>query len=461
MSKVAHPFRFPIVGQSTAVPDTGSRKVAFVSLGCSKNQVDSEVMMGNLKRSEIVADAAEADTIVINTCGFIESAKQESIDAILAAVRIKQRAAKRGKVTRVIVAGCLSERYRDELRQEIPEVDALFGVHEFDKVTGAIEGHYQIHLSDRKLLNESHFAYLKISEGCNQRCAFCYIPMMRGNLVSKTMDENVDEARRLADQGVKELILISQDTSSYGYDFDRNADHRKNNVHLIRLLERLNALDGIEWIRILYLYPSVFSDDLIETIAGLPKVCKYVDLPIQHISDRVLKSMRRNTTRVETERVLNKLRERIPDVAVRTSLIAGFPGETETDFGELLEFVMRYRFDRLGVFLYSDEEGTPAYGLADRVPPSIKQERHDRLMEMQREISLETNRSWIGRSVRVLVDRQEGGHWIGRTERDAPEIDNEVVLRNAEARPGRFVDALVDDAAEYELFAKPLTKEPV
>ncbi len=458
--KIAHPFKFPILGQSsdTAVPRSGRKnKVAFITLGCPKNQVDSEIMMGNLHHSRIVERAEEADTIVINTCGFIESAKQESIDTILGAIRLKETSAKQGHCKRVIVTGCLSERYRDEMKKELPEVDAMFGVHEFDKVNQAVEGHYQqIFLSDRKLLNGGHFAYLKISEGCNQRCGFCYIPMIRGNLVSKSIEENVAEARMLAERGVKELIVISQDTSSYGYDFDHSAENRRNNVHLIKLLHHLSAIGGIEWIRLMYLYPSIFSDDLIETIAELPNVCKYVDLPVQHISDRMLASMRRQTTQSQTLDLLAKIRERIPEAAIRTSLIVGYPGETDSDFQQLYDFVESIRFDRLGVFTYSREEGTMAYDLNDQVPDAVKRERADRLMQLQQEISYEKNIRRVGQAFRVLIDRREEQTWIGRTQYDAPEIDNEVVVSGTALQVGNFVDVRVTDAMEYDLIGQSI-----
>lgn len=458
--KIAHPFKFPILGQSSdePIPRPGRKnKVVFITLGCPKNQVDSEIMMGNLRDSQLVDRAEDADTIVINTCGFIESAKQESIDTILGAIRLKEKAARQGRRKRVIVTGCLSERYREEMKKELPEVDAMFGVHEFDKVNRAIEGHYQqILLSDRKLLNANHFAYLKISEGCNQRCGFCYIPMIRGNLVSKSIEENVAEANMLAERGVKELIVISQDTSSYGYDFDRSAENRRNNVHLIQLLRRLSAIDDIEWIRVMYLYPSIFSDDLIETIAELPNVCKYVDLPVQHISDRMLTSMRRQTTRQQTLDLLGKIRERIPGVAIRTSLIVGYPGETEADFQELYDFVESVRFDRLGVFTYSREEGTMAYELNNQVPDDVKRERADRLMQLQQEISYEKNTRRIGQTFRVLIDRREEQTWIGRTQYDAPEIDNEVVVSGTDLQVGDFVDVHVTDAMEYDLIGQTI-----
>jgi ribosomal protein S12 methylthiotransferase len=429
------------------------KKVSLISLGCPKNQVDSEVILGNLKYSTIVDDVNEADTIVINTCGFIESAKKESIETIFSALRLKEEAAKKGIKKEVIVTGCLSERYRDALIAEMPRVDAFFGVHEFDKVTERIEGHYQqILFTERVLLNQKHYAYLKISEGCNQRCGFCYIPMIRGNLVSKTIEENVDEARRLAERGVKELICVSQDTSSYGFDLDRNAADLKRNVNLIRLLDRLSEIEGIAWIRAMYLYPSIFSDELIAYMADNPKICKYVDVPVQHVSDAMLKAMRRHTTKRETTELLHKIKARMPGGALRTSMIVGYPGETEKDFQELCDFVSDFRFDRLGVFIYSREEGTHAYDLKRQVPQKIKMERFNHLMALQQEISLAHNMEKIGMNVRVLVDTEEDGHYVGRTSSDAPEIDNEVIIETADKLEiGNFVTVQITEAAEYDL----------
>ncbi len=451
----------PILNQGSEISDAhkhSGKKIALISLGCPKNQVDSEVLLGNLKHVQRVDDAESADTIIINTCGFIESAKQESIATIFSALRLKAEAAKKGIQKEIIVAGCLSERYRDELIAEMSEVDAFFGVQEFAKIAERVEGHYQqIVFTDRVLLNQKHFAYLKISEGCNQRCGFCYIPMIRGNLVSKTIEENYQEAVILAGQGVKELICVSQDTSSYGYDLDRSANNLKQNFNLLRLLEKLSSIDGIEWIRVMYLYPSIFSDALIEFIAENPKMCKYVDVPVQHISDTMLKTMRRNTTKAQTTELLHKIKKRIPGVALRTSMIVGYPGETEQDFKELCDFVSEFRFDRLGVFMYSKEEGTFAFDLDHQVPKQVKTERYNRLMELQRDISLMNNSEKIGKVYRVLVDVHEDGRYIGRTQSDAPEIDNEVIIQtDRRLNVGDFADVKITDAAEYDLYAEPI-----
>jgi ribosomal protein S12 methylthiotransferase len=451
----------PILNQGSETSRTAKhsgKKVALISLGCPKNQVDSEVILGNLKHAQRVDDAESADTIIINTCGFIESAKQESIQVILAAIRLKEQAAKKGIKKEILVAGCLSERYRDELITDMPEVDAFFGVQEFEKIAARVEGHYQqILFTDRVLLNQKHFAYLKISEGCNQRCGFCYIPMIRGNLVSKSIEDNVREASILAGQGVKELICVSQDTSSYGYDLDRSARNLKQNSTLIRLLEKLSAIDGIAWIRAMYLYPSIFSDDLIDLIAANPKMCKYVDVPVQHISDTMLKSMRRNTTKGQTIELLHKIKDRIPGVALRTSMIVGYPGETEQDFKELCDFISEFRFDRLGVFIYSKEEGTYAFDLNHQVPKNVKSERYNRLMELQREISLQNNLNKIGKTFLALIDAREDDHYVARTEHDAPEIDNDVIIQSVkDLEIGSFVTVKVNDATEYDLYAEPI-----
>ncbi len=434
------------------------KKVKIVSLGCPKNQVDSEVVLGNLKHSVIVEEPEEADTIVINTCGFIESAKKESIDTIFEAIRLKEAFAKRGIKKEVIVTGCLSERYREELTASMPEVDGFFGVHEYDKVTERIEGHYQqILFSERILLNQKHYAYLKISEGCNQRCAFCYIPMIRGNLVSKPLEQNLEEARSLAARGVKELICVSQDTSSYGYDFDRSAANLRRNHHLIRLLDSLSETDGIEWIRVMYLYPSLVSDELIECFVRNPKICKYIDMPVQHISDAVLTSMRRNTTKQQTTELLYRIKHQLPELALRTSMIVGYPGETDKDFQELCDFIQEFQFDRLGVFMYSHEEGTHAHQLKKQVPEKVKKERFNHLMALQQSVSLNKNTGKIGRNFRVLIDVKDGDRYIGRTAYDAPEIDNEVIIETGRTlRPGEFVNVRITDAAEYDLFAEPI-----
>jgi ribosomal protein S12 methylthiotransferase len=466
MSQTSHKknyFSLPVLNDSSdsnaVLPkNVNSKKVKIVSLGCPKNQVDSEVVLGNLKQSVIVDNAEEADSIVINTCGFIESAKKESIETIFEAIRLKESFAKKGIKKEVIVTGCLSERYRAELTTSMPEVDAFFGVHEYDKVTERIEGHYQqVLFSERVLLNQKHYAYLKISEGCNQRCAFCYIPMIRGNLVSKPLEQNLAEARLLAQKGVKELICISQDTSSYGYDFDRSASNLRRNHFLVQLLEGLSGIEEIEWIRVMYLYPSLFSDELIDCISRNSKICKYIDMPVQHISDAMLKSMRRNTSKKQTTDLLYKIKQRIPELALRTSMIVGYPGESDKDFRELCAFVEEFQFDRLGVFIYSREEGTQAYDLKKQVPEKIKKERFNHLMSLQQSISLNKNNEKIGKRFRVLVDVKDGERYIARTCYDAPEIDNEVIIETRRSlNIGEFTDVRITDASEYDLFGEPI-----
>lgn len=448
----------PASPEQMILKDVRAKRINIVSLGCPKNQVDSEVILGNLKQSILVDNAEDADTIVINTCGFIESAKKESIDTIFEAIRLKTEFAKKGIKKEIIVTGCLSERYRSELITAIPEVDSFFGVHEFDKVTERIEGHYQqILFTERVLLNQKHYAYLKISEGCNQRCGFCYIPMIRGNLVSKSIEQNYQEALQLAQRGVKELICVSQDTSSYGYDLDRSAPNLKRNHHLVQLLNKLATVDGIEWIRVMYLYPSLFSDELIECIAQNPKICKYIDMPVQHISDNMLTTMRRNTSKKQTTDLLYKIKQRIPELALRTSMIVGYPGETEKDFQELCDFITEFQFDRLGVFIYSREEGTFAYDLKKQVPEKIKKERYNKIMALQQTISLNKNIAKIDKTYRVLIDMKDGDHYTGRTHFDAPEIDNEVIIEtNLPLETGKFVNVRISDAAEYDLFGKPI-----
>ncbi|KAB2880710.1 30S ribosomal protein S12 methylthiotransferase RimO [bacterium] len=456
-------FNLPVLNdpnpsEQIHLKDIRAKKINIVSLGCPKNQVDSEVILGNLKQSIIVDKAEDADTIVINTCGFIESAKKESIDTIFEAIRLKKEFEKKGIKKEIIVTGCLSERYRTELTASMPEVDSFYGVHEFDKVTERIEGHYQqISFTERVLLNQKHYAYLKISEGCNQRCGFCYIPMIRGNLVSKSIDQNYREAVLLADRGVKELICVSQDTSSYGYDLDRSAPNLKRNFNLVQLLNTLSTVEGIEWIRVMYLYPSLFSDELIECIAQNPKICKYIDLPVQHISDNMLKSMRRNTSKKQTSGLLHKIKQRIPELALRTSMIVGYPGETEQDFQELCDFVTEFQFDRLGVFVYSREEGTYAFDLNKQVPEKVKKERYNKLMNLQQTISLNKNLAKIDKTCRVLIDIKDGERYVGRTQYDAPEIDNEVIIETDQSlQIGNFVNVHITDASEYDLFGKPV-----
>ena len=454
------PVLEPAISEQPAA-DRQIRKVSLITLGCPKNQVDSERILGNIPKSAITEDPSAADTIIINTCGFIESAKQESIDTIFQAIALKEQAAKEGEKKEVIVTGCLSERYRDELTSEIPEVDGFYGVNELAEVVTRLTGHYQqVFLNSRRILNSSHYAYLKISEGCNQRCGFCYIPMIRGNLKSRSIEDNYLEAVDLVERGVRELIIVSQDTSSYGYDFEKSASKTRKNAYLIELLQKLGTIDDLRWIRIMYLYPSFFSDSLIDQIGENSRVCNYIDLPIQHISDAVLSNMRRNTSKSRIMNRLEQIRNTIPDAAIRTSIVVGYPGETEEDFIELRDFVQEFKFDRLGVFTYSHEEGTYSYDLADQVPASVAADRRNELMELQRDISLGLNEEKIGRVYTTLVDRIEDGTYIGRTQYDAPEIDNEVTISsNYDFEVGEFVEVRITDAFEYDLTGEPALDE--
>jgi ribosomal protein S12 methylthiotransferase len=423
-------------------------KISVITLGCSKNVVDSEVLMKQIQHNnwELAADPDDADIAIINTCGFIEAAKQESIDTILQAVELK----KEGRLKKVIVMGCLSERYAVDLKKEIPEVDAYIGANKMDQVVTALGGDYKYELlGERYLTTPQHFAYLKISEGCDRPCSFCSIPLMRGGHISKPMDRIVLEAERLAALGVKELILIAQDSTYYGLDL-------YGKRILSTLLERLANVDGIEWMRLMYAFPTGFPEDILEQFNTNPKLCRYLDMPVQHVSDQVLTSMRRGITSKRLRELIARIRLNVPDIALRTTLIVGYPNEGKQEFNELLEFVRETRFDRLGVFTYSQEDGTTAYPLADPVPQEVKEERLNRIMEAQRNISLSKNQQMIGKKVKVLIDRKETDEAIGRTERDAPEVDNEITIHSAvKLSIGHFYNATVVDADEYDLFAVP------
>ncbi len=424
-------------------------KVHVLTLGCEKNTVDSEVLMKQLKLNnmELIADPNKADTVIINTCGFIRDAKQESIETILQAVERK----KHGKLGKVIVMGCLSERYATEMQKEIPEVDLFIGANKMDKVVQALGGDYKYELlGERLLTTPGHFAYLKISEGCDRPCSFCAIPLMRGKHLSKSEDDLVHEAHLLGEQGVKELILIAQESTYYGMD-------RYGERKLASLLDRLSAVDGIEWIRLMYAHPAQFPLDLLDVYNRTPKLCRYLDMPVQHISDNVLKSMQRGITGRATRELIQTIRSKVPDIVLRTTLIVGYPNEGEKEFNELVEFVHEARFDRLGVFTYSQEEDTQAFNLGDPVPNEVKEERKQIIMEIQKEISLEKNEEYIGKTIRVLVDEQEGDVSHCRTQFDAPEIDNSVmVTSSAHFSPGMFYDVDVTDAMEYDVFALPV-----
>ena len=421
-------------------------KINVVTLGCPKNLVDTEYLLGQLKHSSIqfVASADEADTVIINTCGFIKDARQESIDAIIEAVEKK----KRGRLKKIVVMGCLSERFKKELAEDIPEVDSFFGTNQLTDVLKDIGVDYKSELlGERFLTTPVHYAYLKISEGCDNPCSFCAIPLMRGKHRSRPIEEIMIEARMLAENGVKELIVIAQDTTYFGLDL-------YGERRLAKLLGELNSVDGIEWIRLMYAYPAKFPLDVIEAFQKFPKLCRYIDIPIQHTSDDVLKSMRRGLTERSTRDLLLRLKSDISGIALRTTLIVGYPNETEEDFNALCEFVKEMRFHRLGVFTYSEEEGTAAYILGDPISEEIKLERQAAVMEIQKEISMHHNESLIGKTVRVLIDSHDGEFFIGRTEWDAPEIDQEVFVRSSRIlKTGTFHTVTITDAVEYDLFA--------
>ncbi len=427
------------------------KKINVITLGCSKNTVDSEHLMARLAaagyRVAFDSDRTDAEVVVINTCGFIGDAKQESIDMILRAAAAKTA----GKIERLFVIGCLSERYADELRAEIPEVDDYFGARDLEGVAralGAAGG--EALATERHLPTPRHYAYLKISEGCNWRCGYCAIPLIRGPHVSVPMETLEEEARKLAAAGVRELIVIAQDTTYYGLDlYGRRM--------LAELLRRLCRIDGIEWVRLHYAYPAAFPEDVVEAMASEPKICKYLDIPFQHISDAQLAAMHRRHTKAEALALVGRLRAAIPDLALRTTLLVGYPGETEADFAELVEFVREVRFERLGVFAYSEEEGTySARELRDDVPEAVKQERVERIMALQRDLSLENNMRRVGRVERVVIDSRQGDYYVGRTQYDSPEVDQEILIPAAERRlvRGRFYDVGIERASDYDLYGR-------
>jgi ribosomal protein S12 methylthiotransferase len=426
---------------------TKNIKVNIVTLGCSKNLVDSEVLLTQLRGNGIDAvhesKTDDASVVVINTCGFIDNAKQESIDTILRYVDAKEE----GIVDKVYVTGCLSQRYKDDLEKEIPEVDAWFGTRDLSRMLKVFKANYKHELvGERILTNPSHYAYLKISEGCDRPCSFCAIPIMRGGHISRPMEELVLEARNLAKNGTKELLLIAQDSTYYGLDL-----YKKRN--LADLLRNLSDVEGIDWIRLHYAFPTGFPMDALEVMAERSNICKYIDIPLQHASTRMLQVMRRGTTRDKTEALLQTLREKVPGIAIRTTMIAGHPTESQQDFEEMIDFVEKSRFDRLGIFSYSHEENTHSYSLPDDVPAEVKQQRLEDVMALQEGISLELNSQKIGKTFKVLVDRKEGGNFIGRTEHDSPEVDNEVIIESPGdyLRLGDFVNVFITGATEFDL----------
>ncbi len=427
------------------------QKINVITLGCSKNTVDSEHLMARLAAAgyevRFDSDRTDAKTVVINTCGFIGDAKQESIEMILRAVEAK----KAGKIDRLFVIGCLSERYADALRVEIPEVDDYFGARTWEGIIAALEADPSAELkTERHLTTPKHYAYLKISEGCNWMCGYCAIPLIRGRHLSVPMEVLEEEARKLAAKGVKELIIIAQDSTYYGIDL-------YGKRMLAELLRRLCKIEGIAWIRLHYAYPAAFPEEVIEVMANEEKICKYLDIPFQHISDNQLSAMLRRHTKAEAVELIQKLRARIPDLALRTTMLVGYPGETEADFEELCDFVREVRFERLGVFPYSEEEGThSAEKLQDDVPEEVKQARVDRLMAIQQRVSAELNRERVGRTMRVVVDGRQGDFYVARSEYDSPEVDQEILIPADGKRlfKGRFYDVMITDAEDYDLYAE-------
>nr|WP_321414014.1 30S ribosomal protein S12 methylthiotransferase RimO [uncultured Allomuricauda sp.] len=424
-------------------------KINVVTLGCSKNVYDSEVLMGQLRaNNKEVAHEEEGNVVVINTCGFIANAKEESVNTILEYVQKKEA----GDVDKVFVTGCLSERYKPDLEKEIPNVDQYFGTSELPNLLKALGADYKHELiGERLTTTPKNYAYLKIAEGCDRPCSFCAIPLMRGKHRSTPIEDLVAEAEKLAANGVKELILIAQDLTYYGLDL-----YKKRN--LAELLQALARVEGIEWIRLHYAFPTGFPMDVLEVMRNEPKICNYIDIPLQHISDAILKSMRRGTTQAKTTKLLNDFRAAVPEMAIRTTLIVGYPGETEEDFETLKNWVQDMRFERLGCFTYSHEENTHAYNLEDDVPEEIKQERANSIMEIQSQISWELNQEKIGQTFRCIIDRKEGNHFVGRTEFDSPDVDNEVLIDATKhyVKTGDFVNIKITDAADYDLFGEPV-----
>ena len=421
-------------------------KVNIITLGCSKNMVDSEVLSGQLLANDIdtVHENAKKDhnIVIINTCGFIEKAKEESINTILEQVHLK----KKGKLDKVYVTGCLSERYKNNLEEEIPEVDAYFGTMELQGMLKQFNADYKTDLMGERLLyTPQHYAYMKISEGCNRTCSFCAIPLMRGQHVSRTVESLVDEAKRLVDRGVKEVMLIAQELTYYGLDIYKKRE-------LPKLLHALADVKGLEWIRLHYAYPSKFPLEIIDAIKERENICNYIDMPLQHASNNMLKAMKRQITREEMEDLVGAIRNKIPDICLRTTLIAGFPGETRDDVEELKMFLQKMRFDRVGIFTYSHEEGTSAHDLVDDVPATEKEERAQEIMEVQQEISLEKNQEKVGKIFKVLIDKKEAGRYLGRTEFDSVEVDNEVIIDSKKRLViGEFVNVKITKAYDYDI----------
>lgn len=422
-------------------------KLAIITLGCAKNTVDSERLLRQiqLNKISITSQANEASTLIINTCGFIESAKQESIDTILNAVQLKNQ----GKLKKIIVAGCLSERYKENLVKEIPEVDFYFGTEKYKEIINELGGNLKDELLGERLISTpSHYAYLKISEGCDHPCSFCAIPLMRGKHISKPIEVLLDEANFLAEMGTKEIIIIAQDTTDYGKDL-------YNQKTLAVLLDKLSLIKNIQWIRLMYAYPAHFPDDVIDVIADNPKVLKYIDIPLQHISNKVLKSMRRGISTKLTYKLLEKLKLRIPDLTIRTTFIVGYPEEGEKEFQELINFLKDIKFDRVGSFIYSPEENTKSFNLGDPISLKEKRNRQNILMKIQSEISYQKNQSFIGKTLKVIAESKESEYIVGRSYRDAPEVDGEVLFKsNSKINFGNFYEVKIVDCDEYDLYGE-------
>ncbi len=436
-------------------PKTDISTVSVITLGCSKNTTDSEILMGMIQAHGMnFVPAREADAVIINTCGFIDRAKEESIETIFEAIRQKEELAAEGKAQKLIVAGCLSQRYGEDLRKEMPQVDNFFGESDFENVVKSLTPNFKYSLLGERVITTSpHYSYLKISEGCDNPCSFCAIPLIRGGHRSRPVEKLVEEAQFLVSKGVKEIVLIAQDLTDYGRDLTGKRT-------LADLLTNLSDVQGLEWLRLMYAFPSKFPRDILPVIAERPNICKYLDMPLQHASTNVLKSMRRGITRNTTENLLREIREAVPGIALRTTFIVGYPSETEADFQELCDFVQEQRFDRVGVFEYSQEDDTYSYILGDPIPAEIKQERAARLMAIQREISQEKNEAKVGKRLNILIDQtftDENGNieYQGRSEADAPEVDNEVFIKSRKPlQTGDFVMADIYDAAEYDLFGE-------
>jgi len=425
-------------------------KINVITLGCSKNLYDSEVLMGQLKSNKIEvehqSEQEDSNIVVVNTCGFIDNAKEESVNTILEQIRRKEN----GEIEKLFVTGCLSERYKPDLQKEMPDVDEFFGTRDLPRLLKSLGADYKHELvGERLTTTPSHYAYLKISEGCDRKCSFCAIPLMRGGHKTTPIEDLVIEAEKLAAKGTKELILIAQDLTYYGLDLYKE---RK----LAELMTKLSEVEGIEWIRIHYAFPTAFPIDVLEVIKNNPKVCTYLDIPLQHVSDKLLSSMRRGTTMQKTKDLIRKFREDVPGITIRTSLIVGYPGETEKEFQELLDFVQESKFDRLGVFTYSHEENTHAYNLEDDVPQEVKHQRAEDVMDLQSSISYDMNQERVGKTYKVLFDRKEGDYFIGRTEFDSPDVDNEVIINAKDfyIRIGDFANIKITKADHYDLYGE-------